>query len=189
MAGRICRFGHGKIPGRLEADECSYFVLMESSVDERDVSFRRRPRCRLDSTVAAFELQRASRRCDGPASVSSRNSATLERKQNPTACCVFAGSETHGSCRVQKTRGADRRGRVSVANGCGRYHRRRRVRSCRSRKCRSGDRNPGSPPRHHRGLHRYPDAGFHGWVEARPGGQGALAADQDRRNLRPRQCG
>ena len=46
-----------------------------------------------------------------------------------------------------------------------------------------------SRPRHHRGFHRYPDAGLDGRVEARPGGQGPLAADQDCRNLRPRPCG
>ena len=49
-----------------------------------------------------------------------------------------------------------------------------------------GDRNSGSPSRHHRGVYRYPDAGFHGRVETRPRGQGPLASDQDRRHLRPR---
>jgi hypothetical protein len=30
----------------------------------------------------------------------------------------------------------------------------------------------GSSSRHHRGLHRYPDARLHGWIEARARGQG-----------------
>src|SRR5258708_9623668 len=40
----------------------------------------------------------------------------LERKRYPALVCVFVGSTTHGSCPIQKTRGADRRGRISVPN-------------------------------------------------------------------------
>ena len=109
-----------------------------------------------------------------------------ELKQYPALIACSQGVRRMGLAAVQKTRGADRRGRVSVANGCGRYDRRRRVRSRRSRQCRRGDRNSRSAPGHHGGFHRYPDAGFDGRVEARPRGQGPLAADQDRRDLRPR---
>ncbi len=42
------------------------------------------------------------------------------------------------------------------------------------------------PSGHHRGFHRYPDAGLDGRTEARAGGQGALVADRDYRDLRPR---
>ena len=50
--------------------------------------------------------------------------------------------------------------------------------------------NSRSPQGHHRGFHRYPDARVDGRIEARPGGQGALAPDQDCRDLRPcRDCG
>jgi len=44
----------------------------------------------------------------------------------------------------------------------------------------------GKAPGHHRGFHRHPDAGLDGRAEARPRRSRPLAADQDRRDLRPR---
>src|SRR4051812_14596524 len=47
--------------------------------------------------------------------------------------------------------------------------------------------NSRTPVGHHCRIHRYPDAGQHGWYQACCRGPGPMATDQDRGHFRPRQ--
>ena len=160
------------------AGRCSYFVLMESSQIRR-------------AAVVVFhrptETPGGCGDADRPGAARNRRHAGT--KTISGAYCLFAGSEDawvllspkRPVVLIVEDEFLLRMDAVDMIAAAG-------FEVGRSRQCRPGDRNSGSPPGHHGGLHRYPDAGFDGRVEARPGGQGPLAADQDCRDLRPRPC-
>jgi hypothetical protein len=76
------------------------------------------------------------------------------------------------------------RRRILAAHECGRNARERGFRGCGSRKRRRSHRDPGSPDRHSRRVHRHSDTGIHGRSQACQLRPETMAADQDRCDLR-----